>query len=250
MNTKTLINDPQSSSIARGLRLEVLRHMARLTRREFTEKHGISANTIQSWETGKSGGLTIRGAKRILPALHREGIYCTLDWLMHGVGQPPHLTNLQFFSILDSQQLVSDQPADATTQELLTFRNCNGNTADLVVNDDGMEPRYKKGDCVAGIRHSGDKIQYLANQDCIVQTQDNEVLLRRVKLNSKPNLYDLLCTNLESKIPLSTLYAQTLIWAAPVIWHRQYDVLEMQNNSEKAESRTEHGSEEFYNEHY
>ncbi|HVV68588.1 MAG TPA: hypothetical protein VHE99_06110 [Gammaproteobacteria bacterium] len=231
--TPTPINDPQSTTIARGKRLEVLRRMVRLTRKEFTQKYGISANTIESWETGKYGGLTIQGAQRMLPAFRREGIYCTLNWLMHGVGQPPRLTNLQFSDTHESEQPSSPQLADAITQELLTFRNCNGDTADLLVNDDGMEPRYKKGDYVAGIRYTGTKIQYLVNQDCIVQTKNNEVLLRRVKLNSEPNRYDLLCTNLESVVPTSTLYAQTLTWAAQVIWHRHHDAVKIQSNSEE-----------------
>jgi transcriptional regulator with XRE-family HTH domain len=236
MNTTTsanmMVNDPQSSSIARGSRLEVLRRMARLTRREFAEKHGISANTIQSWETGKSGGLTIRGAQRIIPAFHQEGIFCTLDWLMHGVGQPPRLTNLQFSGMheAEARPLYPPPDTDAITRELLTFRNVNSNTADLIVNDDGMEPRYQQGDYVAGIRRTGDTIRYLVNQDCIVQTKNNEVLLRRIKSNSQSNLYDLLCINLKSQVPLSTVYAQALIWAAPIIWHRRHDILEMMDN--------------------
>ena len=231
----TIINDTQSTSLARGSRLEVLRRMARLTRREFAEKHGISANTIQSWETGKSGGLTIRGAQRIIPAFHQEGIYCTLDWLMHGVGQPPQLTNLQFSGIHETEGPSFYHPPDtkAITQELLTFRNVNANPADLIVNDDGMEPRYKLGDYVAGIRRTGDSIRYLVNQDCLVQTKNNEVLLRRIKSNSQSNLYDLLCINLNSQVPLSTLYAQALIWAAPIIWHRSHDIVEMMHNADE-----------------
>jgi transcriptional regulator with XRE-family HTH domain len=232
--TLVLNTDPQSSAAARGSRLMVLRHMARLTRKQFAEKHGISANTIQSWESGKYGGLTPRGVQRLLPILHVEGIFCTAEWLLHGVGQPPQLTNSQFMGVRETPAVYEfstpaadndDADANATiTQELLTFRSVNPNTVDLIVTDDGMEPRYKKGDYVAGIRRTGGEIRYLGGVDCIVQTSNNEVLLRRLKHNRKAGFYDLVCLNPDTEVAISTLYAQLLVCAAPVIWHRCRDI--------------------------
>ncbi|HVV69699.1 MAG TPA: hypothetical protein VHE99_11835 [Gammaproteobacteria bacterium] len=230
--TSVLDTDPQSSPAARGSRLIVLRHMARLTRKQFAEKHGISANTIQSWESGKYGGLTSRGVQRLLPILHKEGIYCTAEWLLHGVGNPPQLTNSQFLGLCETPAIyeVSECEEEGSntdaniTRELLTFRSVNPNTIDLIVSDDGMEPWFKKGDYVAGIRRTGANIRYLGGLDCIVQTSNNEVLLRRLKHNRKSGFYDLLCVNPDTEVAITTLYAQSLVCAAPVVWHRTKDI--------------------------
>ena len=86
-----------------------------------------------------------------------------------------------------------------------------------------MAPHYAPNDYVAGRRRKGNDVDALLNQPCIVETTDNEVMLRRIKRGALPGRYTLICTNLDTSIDKSTLYDQRLISAAPITWHRRRD---------------------------
>ncbi len=224
MPNKHQNNDPKSSPLARGKRLKTVRMMAGLTRNGLEDKYGISASTIQSWEAAKAGGLTERGVQRVIPVLQQEGIFCTSDWLLYGVGQPPQPTNLNLPTSEETAIPLNTLPEDkAIIQELLTFRELNTNVVDLVVADDGMEPYYTRGDYVAGKRKTKETLIRALGLDCIVETANNEILLRRVKNGSKPGVFTLICTNSDTSVTTPTLYDLELISAAPVIWHRRHD---------------------------
>jgi transcriptional regulator with XRE-family HTH domain len=215
------MNDPRSNPSSRGKRLRTIRSMAGLTRDQLEQKYGLSTYTVQSWESARAGGLTQRGAERFVPIAQNEGIYCTVDWLMYGVGEPPRPTYLQLNPKPEPD--YKQDEATAITQELLLFRSLNRDAIDFVVSDNGMEPYYCKGDYVAGKRYFDDSIARLVGHNCIVQTINNEILLRRVKQSKQEGFYNLLCLNPDTVIDRTTLYNQKLISAAPVIWHRRRD---------------------------
>jgi transcriptional regulator with XRE-family HTH domain len=224
MANKHQNNDPKSSASARGKRLKTVRMMAGMTRKNMEQRYQISASTIQSWEAAKAGGLTERGAHRVIPILRQEGIYCTTDWLLYGIGNPPQPTHLDNRlpppETTDNPLIPEDK---AIIQELLTFRELNAGVIDVMVNDDGMSPYYCSGDYVAGRRRKGEEINKLINQDCIVETINNEVLLRRIKNGSRLGAFTLICMNPDTSVSQPTLYDLELISAAPVIWHRRRD---------------------------
>jgi HTH-type transcriptional regulator, cell division transcriptional repressor len=225
MSNRHQNNDPKSSPMARGKRLKTVRMMAGLTRNGLEDKYGISASTIQSWEAAKAGGLTERGVQRVIPVLQQEGIFCTSDWLLYGVGSPPQPTNLDLPKTEEAPPLplVGLTEDKAIIQELLTFRELNTNVIDMVVTDDGMQPYYNSGDYVAGKRKSKEILNRALGLDCIVETSNNEILLRRLKIGSKPGVYTLVCTNPDTTVIIPTLYDLELISAAPIIWHRRHD---------------------------
>jgi len=227
MPSKLEINDLKSGSQARGKRLKTARMMTGLTRNALEKKYEISASTIQSWEAAKAGGLTERGVHRILPVLHKEGVTCTAEWLLHGIGNGPQPTNIplslspQEEDVSVNRELSEDK---AITQELLAFRHLHAGATDLVVLDNGMEPHYHIGDYVAGVRRTKEKITEALDTDCVVQTQENIILFRRLKKGSQLGLYNLICLNPNTNVFETTLYDQELISAAPVIWHRRKNI--------------------------
>src|SRR5687767_7627226 len=89
----------KTSPEARGRRLKSLRKMADLSRKAMTLKYQISASTVQAWEEGKSEGLTVKGAQRIIAALKEEGVFCTLEWLLKGEGQSPYLAERIYLGV-------------------------------------------------------------------------------------------------------------------------------------------------------
>lgn len=212
-------SDLRLTAQVRGKRLKTVRMMTGLTRNLLEEKYGISASTIQSWEAAKAGGLTERGVRRILPVLHQEGISCTIDWLLYGIGNGPQAT-LSFALSFPNTTRNEVSEDKAIVQELIAFRGLHAEATDFVVLDNSMEPYYCVGDYVAGVRRMKEEITNVVGRDCIVETVENNIKFRRLKKGSQSGLYNLICINPDTQVFETTLYDQELISAAPVIWHR------------------------------
>lgn len=252
MLIKHPLEDTASCPAARGQRLKSIRLMSGLSRNSLEHKYGISANTLQSWERAKSGGLTIKGASRVLNALRNEGIYCSSEWLLYGIGQPAHFQhssgmlatelNPNLTMTLDSELRKIQEPHtiyqtqaaqidniheehQKIIQELRIFRKLNLNPMDYIVIDDGLSPLYKPGDYVAGKKRVGEAINHLIGMDCIIQTTTNDFLLRRILRRVRDGVFDLTCTNMDTSVKNYTLYDQEIASAAPVVWHRRPEAL-------------------------
>jgi transcriptional regulator with XRE-family HTH domain len=218
------VSEHQAVRNARGKRLKLARKMAGLTREEVEEKYGISASTVQSWEAAKAGGLTEKGAQRAIAVLRQEGIWCTIDWLMYGLGEGPQPTGSQFHHVQESFTTYTDLPEEkAILQELEKFKSLNNDSIHFIVNDDAMLPYYQQGDYIAGKRKVGEAIKQLIGMDCIIETTEGTVLLRRLKLGAHDDTYTLLRINPDTQLAIPTLYEQKLKNAAAVIWLRRPD---------------------------
>lgn len=205
-----------------GKRLKTMRLMGDLTRRALEAQYSISASTLQAWETGKCR-LTERGAQRVLSALEEEGIYCTLDWLLHGRGLMPQQATIGRLTKKSLQPTATLPESEAISKELIFFRSLHKDALVFRVADDGMMPHYSVNDHIAGKRRTDTRINHLIGMDCIVQTPQNQLLFRRLLKGTHAQLYNLICTNINTTVSSPLLYDQQVVNAAPVIWHRRYD---------------------------
>jgi len=238
-------NDPRSNPEARGRRLRSLRKMTDLSRKEIAEKYQLSAGTLQGWEDGRYGGLTEKGAKKVLKALRNEGIQCSLDWLMFGIGLGPQISEILYLDkAIDGTSSESDmfgeeffeQEQDTTIrEELLLFRHNNKETIDIVVDDDAMSPFYNVGDYIAGRRRFGDEIQQFIGNDCIVQTKMGDTFVRRVRQGSKSGLFTLISLNTDTIVENPTIYNVELMSAAPVVWIRRKETILVKDEAEEVD---------------
>ena len=210
-----------------GERLRRARILAGIgTRREFEKKYHISANTLQGWEQGKNP-LSKKGAKRIIEALKTEGLICSLEWLMSGTGVPPRPfeINNDFSSESDMENFfnqVNLQEEQAIYQELQTFKSNNPNPIIITISDDAMEPQFRQGDYVGGIRLSkAEDIQAHLGQPCIVELADHTIVPRYIHTDSESGTYTLSCTNFQSKNAPLNIFNARIISAAPILWHRK-----------------------------
>src|SRR4051812_40338372 len=93
MMTETTANTKKTISEAlkkeRGNRIRKIREDLYMNRKAFAKKNNIPYPTMQNWEDGRFGGLSKRGAKMIATIFTQEGIFCTAEWLLDGVGQGP-----------------------------------------------------------------------------------------------------------------------------------------------------------------
>lgn len=210
-----------------GERLRRARILAGIsTRREFEERYSISANTLQGWEQGKNP-LSKKGAKRIVEALKNEGLMCSLEWLLTGDGIPPRAFEMNrdipadtdFANMLDKMDLQEEK---AIYQELQAFKTNNPNPIIITISDDTMQPQYREGDYVAGIRLTKpEDIAKHLGEPCIVELVDHTILARHLHADIKPGCYTLSCTNFRSKQAPLTISNAQIISAAPILWHRR-----------------------------
>lgn len=214
-------DDTQTSAKAKGERLKRIRRLANLSREEFCTGE-INITTLISWEVGRFGGLSVKGASRAISRVASEGVFCTPEWLLHGVGKGPEI-----------REKLQEQPEDVDTntvlpieqdsivQEVILFKKLNKHAIDYIVADDAMLPNYQIGDFVAGTKRFGDKIKSLISWDCIVQTNDGSILMRNLQPGPRENSFNLISTNLHTKTKNAILYDVILVVAAPVLWHRR-----------------------------
>jgi len=223
-------DDIKSSAEARGKRIKSLRMMADLSRKDVGDKYQISAGTLRGWEEARSGGLTENGARRLLTVFRKEGIQCSIEWLLHGTGIPPQVSDKLYQgeagSLLQDTDL-GQQPESwedpIILSELLHFRKVNPDAVDMLVVDNGMEPLFHQGDYVAGRRRYNEEVENVIGRNCIIETTQGKLYLRQLQRGTKKGLYTLICINLNFSPEDAILYNVDIVSAAPVIWHRMKD---------------------------
>jgi len=217
-------DDSLTSPKAKGERLRRIRHLANLSREDFCSDGEVNLTTLISWEVGRFGGLSAKGAARVIARVAKEGVFCTPEWLLHEIGVGPEVsadykkTYIVVEGKADSNYLSSES---TVVEELLLFRKLNKHTIDFIIEDDTMFPHYRTGDYVAGTKRFGTKMASLVGWDCIMQINDGRILMRNLQQGPRANSYNLISTNLQAKVKDTIIYDVELVAAAPVIWHRR-----------------------------
>lgn len=218
-----MVDEQVASSKARGKRLYYLRkELLRLSRESFGEKHNIPVASLKNWEQARYTGLTERGAKKLIPAFQQEGINCTLEWLLYGIGENPASPFPSLNQLLNTPATTNES---IIAQELRLFHQLNDSAVDCIVTDNGMAPCILVGDHVAGKRYFGQDIEHTVGLPCIVQTLTGEVLVRLVKKGSYTERFTLQCTNTNTAISQPLIENVQLFSVAPILWIRRKDFL-------------------------
>ncbi|MBT4884564.1 MAG: hypothetical protein HON55_00250 [Legionellales bacterium] len=217
------MNHSPEQKLLRAARLKKLRKMTHYSRKAFSEKYNISQGTLQNWETARFGGLTEKGAHTMIQALSTEGLFCSFEWLMYGVGNSPTITDVSTKQTTQTKKANSAPEEELINAQLKLFKDLNPDAADFLVADDSMSPHYKEGQILAGRKRTGKEIEKLVNKTCIIETADKTQLLRYIKKGNKQNTYNISCLNKDAKVIDPFIYNAVLISAAPVTWVRTTD---------------------------
>lgn len=201
--------EESASPCERGKRLKRLRTLANLNRKIVEEKYGINLNTLKGWELGRHGGITEKGAKKILTMCESEGVTCDLNWLLYATGPAPILQ--------ERMSPHSNKVINKIAQEILFFHQNNKNATELMITDDSMAPCFQPGDYVAGVKRDNNAIDKLLGMHCIIECEQG-TFLRTLQQSNKENFY-----NLIGCLEKYNLQEVKLISAAPVTWHRKKD---------------------------
>jgi transcriptional regulator with XRE-family HTH domain len=230
MGTEEITPTSQATAEARAKRIKRLRNLANLSRKEIADKYQLNINTLKGWELARHGGLTEKGAKTILHILENEGVKCTLNWILYGVGEGPaifekpnHLASTDKSDEIQKSKLSEEEKQ--IINELLLFRQHNEHAIEFIVPDDSMHPYFEKGDYVAGIRRYGKDIANVVGLNCIIQTKSGAMLLRNLRAGNNNEFYTLLCLNLQTSLKEAIMHNVDLVSAAPVIWQRRRDYI-------------------------
>jgi len=210
-----------------GERLKRARIIAGLsTRKDFEKKHNISANTLQGWEQCKNP-LTQKGATRIVNALKKEGLICTVDWLLSGMGLPPrtfeslHAGVNELIHENESLSELNMREEEAIYKETQFFKNAHPNSIILTIADNAMEPYFSIGDTVGGVQIPNNGINKYLNSCCIVELENNLILPRVIHVGTQKNTYTISCSNHKTTASPLNLFNAKIISLAPVVWHRR-----------------------------
>ncbi len=222
--------DKGGSQQQRAMRVMGIRKSLGLSRREFTKNFGIAAGTLQHWERPDDlSGLTEKGAEKLARLLLNAGVQVSAEWLLYGVGAQPvipedkdrkNIIQPENTSKSGKKHKKTSDTASTIKQELQYFHELHDHAVSLRVSDDGMEPVLLEGDYVAGTKLFKNDIKKAIGKDCIVMTEDGELLARRLVASDIPGLYDLQCRNFDSKVKPLAIYNVGLIFAAPIVWVR------------------------------
>lgn len=159
-------------SIERGQRLRSFRERAGLTRLEFSQKTGVSVNTLKSLELGDR---ELSSQKTLLFSnlFALMGIDVSFDFLFYGKEQKDSL-------LIDSDTYLNDEDLNIQN-EIDFFKKTNPSFLLLKISDRLMSPFFNEGDIVGGrkIKHR-EQFPLFHGYVCILETLEGDKRLRRV----------------------------------------------------------------------
>lgn len=206
-----LLLDNPSSAESRGKRIRFIRdHLLSKSRGEFCESAGVTAQALKGWELGWGGGLTPQGAEKFVKRVKELGVYCTEEWLLHGVGRDA--------TYLTKDLDIQDSDERHIAKELLLFKEIE-NSIDAIISDDAMIPLLYPGNYVGGV--IAKNINDIIGKDCIVVDDKDEVYIRILKYGDEPGCYNLHCFNEHTSVDKKEIRNITIKMAAPIIWIRR-----------------------------
>ncbi len=208
----------------KGRRLRMVRALTGFSRQEIYGRIGIATSTIDTWESGRVE-LTNKSADRVCEAFRKVGVYCSPDWLLTGTGSPPRMMDdveKSIFSEEKSEKTPQNEikraegnkfPAfidESIRRELSFFLSLHKNAIFHFMEEDFMNARFRKGDCVAGIV---EKLSELEGKIIIAVLEDGKTLpCRLVK-----NMDDASAVSFGVHKPTKNIHIKM---AAEIVWHR------------------------------
>lgn len=210
-----LVGKALSTPIAIGQRIRFIRtNLLDLSRPEFGDKTGIAAPTLKIWELGHGGGPSQTYLLKLVEALEQLGLFCSLPWLMYGIG-PKATMNKESIAFTAEDQLIAEEIA--LFREHTPFQ-----TMDLLVSDMGLYPLVMPSSYVAGIVVQDP--QKALNQPCIILTESGMLVTRVLKPGIDQGQFSLVCYS-KDHFGLPSIDNVKVLSVAPITLIRHKSVL-------------------------
>ncbi len=187
----------------RAARLTKLRNMANLTRESICDGDNIKFHTYKAWELSRQGGLTEKGAKKVVERVAKESVLCTVEWLMHGSSPQPLVVMANDYQGIDDLCIAS---------ELTVFSAYNNQNILYSTLTDDVPPLFQIGDVAAGVKIEGD-LSALVGNICLLEDNTHQVFIGKLIRTLEHNTF------LINTLNTDTTIERTLLSAARIIRH-------------------------------
>lgn len=232
MNTKNQDNYENknivfhTSAQLKGRRLRMMRALTGFSRQEIYDRVGIATSTIDTWESGRVE-LTQKSAERVCDAFCKIGVSCSSEWLLSGRGMPPRIMDDVEKALFSEQAKIGTEKFKIETkniklhippfidsdvkQELCFFLTLHKNSMFYIFENDFMNSRFKKGDCVAGTKSTS--LSDLEGKTVIALLEDKKTIPCKI-IKSFGDCCEIYRT---SSAPKERV---VICEAAEILWHR------------------------------
>ena len=229
METSDISLSDQEGPQTVGERFRIARELSPLSRKSFCAKHDLNWYTVQSWELRRNFSRGVNVSK-FCEALAAEGIICTEDWLIEGIGPKPYLESSQIANAyarpITSRQLKKHTPnlnESLIQEEIALFsehsRKIGRQGVAIQITDDAMTPDFEYGEFVGALNIPLDKIHNFHQVVCLIEATPHHFLIRR--LLKEGETYILLATNKD--FPLIRLEQITSL--SEIVWRRRISTI-------------------------
>lgn len=175
-------------AVERGRRVKLARNLSNLTRKDMLERYNINPNTIHAWERGINC-LTEKNALKLFEVFRQEGLSITQEWLLYGEDPSFALTSKLDNKNQELQDILHIRRDLKIFDEIDYFRQNNINSISVMISDDALAPIFCVGDYVGGIRLSNKDLTALVGEFCIVFTEDEQILTRKIFSHQEKNTF-------------------------------------------------------------
>lgn len=228
---KTYVTNPETNPKQCALRLDfLLNRVLGMNPAELARQFNfLNESTIRGWINCVHGGLTQKGAVKIITVAKTLGINITLEWLLYGIEPGPTAEDILTVFKKQSEHPesftneIAVQPLSKINQtiikELEYFSQLHPKSLSYKVTDDAML-HYLAGDVIAGIVRTKDFSTFL-RKDCIIKTTDKRIFFRNLHEQNKNGSFNLRCTNPNTAAKPYEVSNIEIVKIAEVIWHRR-----------------------------
>lgn len=178
------------SAIARGKRLKRIRQLAGLTRDALAAQAGVSKATFSYWENASLSSLSDKGAEKVVKALAKQGISCSLEWLLLGIGHSPQIKGLRL-DLPNSDFSAASTPMvnDDLRAEIDLFQSLHADSIITTIKHAAMSPILAAGDVVGGVWQSPSNL--IDSDKPYIVSVNQQLQVRKVKRTAETGLFDL-----------------------------------------------------------
>lgn len=196
-------------------RIKTIRLLTGCTQKEFSSKYDINIHSLQSLEASKTE-LSIRNANKIISASRLNGLECSLEWLMHGMGQAPFINKKLS---IQKKKIISWASEENIQNEIAVFKRSSDQAIVTMISNDSMAPKYFIGDYVGGILRKLEDINVITGLDCILESQDGQISINSIYSAAKGIMAGPI--NIEKTVDYPLFSLKKVKRLSPVIWHRR-----------------------------
>lgn len=118
------------TAVGRGNRLKKVRDLVNFSAEELAKKVGCSRQTISYWENATHGGLSKKGAQKIVHVLKDVGLSCDINWLLYGMQSKEEPLAVcydaqQDFKINEQIESLQEYSSQPILEEMNLFKKLN-----------------------------------------------------------------------------------------------------------------------------